>query len=165
MISPSIKIDGLRQLENNLLALGAEMGSKALVNALRAAADPMLEEMQSKAAVGSYGSRTVKKKGGGFVEITPGFMKSRIKKLASRNRKGAASKKFSAKTSAVVVLGVFRVPYLVQVEYGNSRSKPQPFIRPAADKSDEVVSGFKGHLSRKIYLAARRLGRKGAKTR
>jgi len=165
MISPKIEIRGLRQLENNLLALGAEIGSKVLTSALREAAKPMLQEIQLKAAVGSYGQRIVKKKGGGDVVITPGFMRSRAKIRASRNKKGAASKKFSKNTSAIVRVGVFRVPYARYVEFGTSDTKAQPFIRPAADKADESVRIFKRRLERKIYLAARKLGRKKSRLR
>ncbi len=165
MINPSVEVKGLRQLESNLLALGAEVGSKALASALRDAAKPILSEMESNAAVGSYGRRVVKSKSGGEVVITPGFMKSRVKIRASRNRKGAASKKFSKDTSAVVRVGVFRVPYARHVEFGTSKTKAQPFIRPAADRSDESLRIFRGRLERKIYLAARRLGRKKSRLR
>lgn len=163
MIEPKIEIQGLQELEKNLLALGADLGSKALTSALRDAADPFLDQMKQDAAIGGYGSRTVKTKGGSKVEISPGFMRSRIKKRAIRNRKGAASKKFDAKTTALVRVGVFRVPYAVQVEYGTSRSKAQPFVRPAADRGDEVVRLFKGRLQHRIKLAARRLARKQIK--
>lgn len=170
MLDTSIEISGLRELEKNLLALGAEVGSKALTGALRDAAKPMEDDMIANAPVGDYEFKTVETKKGGTVRITPGFIKSRIKRRAARNRKGSASKKFDKNTTAIVRVGVFRVPYIVAVEYGTSMSRKQggytkahPFIRGAADKSDEVVTLFKGRLQRRIYLAARRIARQQAR--
>ena len=164
MLQPSIRIDGLRQLDKNLQALGAELGSKVLTGALRDAADPMLNDMKSNAPVSDI-VRTVKSKGGS-VEIRPGFLKSRIKKRANRNRLGRVNKKFGKGTVAIVRVGAFRVPYVVAIEYGTTMNRKQggytkahPFIRPALDKSPQVISLFKERIERRIYLAARKLVR------
>ena len=59
---------------------------------------------------------------------------------------------------------MFRVPYVVAVEYGTTMTRKQDgytkaFIRPALDKSPQVISLFKARMQRRIYLTARKLAR------
>lgn len=153
------KIDGLKEMEKNLLALGADLGSKALTAALRDAAKPIHESMLANVKVGSV-SRNVKTRKGSVVHLTPGFLKSRIKMRSSRNVKGRVNRKFGKDDVAMVRVGVFRVGYLVEVEYGTTKAPAQPFIRPALNQAGQSIQIFKGRLAHRINLAAKRLARK-----
>ena len=162
-MNPSIEIHGLKQLEKNLLALGAELGAKTFRAALMDAAEPLKQEIINNTPVGKYEERIVKTKKGGSVRITPGFMKSRVKKRSSINRKGSASRKFNKNTSAIVRVGVFRVPYAGFVEFGTSKAAAQPFVRPAAvSQFSNVTNIFKQRLQHRIKLAVKRLARQKA---
>jgi HK97 gp10 family phage protein len=100
---------------------------------------------------------------GSKVLITPGFMKSRIRRRSQLRytRRGTVRKGFGAGETVRVRAGVFRVPYVVPTEYGTSRHPPQPFIRPALQNNQTtVVNEFAARMRRRINSAARRL-RKG----
>ena len=148
----SIDVHGLKELEKSLLAIGSKLGANALRAALNAAGEPIRQAMIAGAPVGTV-TRTVK----GNVTITPGFLRSRIKKRSRINRKGAANKNFDEKTAAVVKIGVFKVPYVGAIEFGNSRNKAQPFIRPALMATkDQALAIFKTRLKKRIAAAEKK---------
>jgi len=158
----SIDIDGLREMEKALLGLGAVLGAKTLRNALRDAAKPMHQEMISRAPVSSF-ARTVKNSRDQRVEIRPGFLKSRIKIRGSLNSKGLVNRKFKKDDVAVMRVGVFRVGYATQVEFGTTKARAQPFIRPALRRTEESLRIFQVRLAHRIELARKKAARQKAK--
>lgn len=149
------KLDGLDQAEKNMKELGALLSARATRSALREAAKPLEEYMKINAPV-SKQSRRIKTKSG-YVNISPGFLKSRIKRKASLNAKGRINRRFKKGDVAVVKTGVFRVPYVVQLEYGAKTTRQHKFIRGASSRAPEAVRIFQEKLKRKTELALKRL--------
>lgn len=99
MINYSVTIEGLDELERDLVAMGTKMGTKVLKGALMAASKPLLEEMKATVPTSPPGRvRKVKlrggKKKGQEVIIEPGFLKSRIKRTSRVNKSGV-NKRFA----------------------------------------------------------------------
>lgn len=153
-----IDILGLKEMDENLRTLGAELGAKTLRGALRDAAKPMEDYMNANAPE-SEAPRTIRTRKGERVEIRPGFLKSRIKRRTQLNKRGTNTRKFGKDGVAVVQVGVFKVPYVVQVEYGTSKSAAHPFIRRAESVAGESIQIFLKRLRRRTDLAARKLKR------
>ena len=157
-----MKIEGLKEMEKNLLALGAKLGASTLRSALRDAAKPIMDNMIANAPVGAKPFK-VKTRDGNAVTIDPGFLKSRIKRKASLNAKGRITRKFKKDEVAIVKVGVFKVPYVAYLEYGTPNNPAHKFIRGAGVEAPQAISIFRTRLKRKIELAVKRLDK--AKTR
>jgi len=123
------KVEGLDELEDALLGLGADLGAKTLKSALMASSKPMLDDMKRRVPVES----------------------GRLKKTLGRRSK--IDKKGTGKTTAIVRVGAvkrknsWRAQF---VEFGTSKTQAQPFIRPALDKSGDVVTLFETRLKSRI---------------
>lgn len=156
----SIEIDGLKEMDKALRDLGADLGSKTLRNALRDAAKPLHQEMLTGVPVSSGPVRSITTGTGKKVEIRPGFLRARTKIRTSINKKGMASRRFKKDDVAVVKVGVFKVGYVAQVEYGTTKAKAQPFIRPALKRSDQALAIFKERLAKRIEMARKKVNRK-----
>lgn len=160
MVDLAVEIQGLSDLERALRELPVDVGARTLRSALRAAAKPMHEHMLANVPVGTVTRKVRSKRSKELVEIKPGFLKSRVKIRAQTNTGSqAATRRFGNKGVARVRVGVFRVGYVTQVEFGTSRAAAQPFIRPALSRSGEVLSIFRPLLKKKIDAAARRLNK------
>ena len=62
---------------------------------------------------------------------------------------------------SLVKVGAFKVPYIVQVEYGTTRQKAQPFIRNSFKKrTNQVVVVINHRLAKRIQMAQRRIAKK-----
>ncbi|WP_299081718.1 hypothetical protein [uncultured Paraglaciecola sp.] len=157
-MTETFKIDGLADLEKNLLALGADLGAKTLRNALRDAAKPIHSKMLS-GITDSGVTRVVTTKKGQRVTITSGFLRSRTKIRTSINRRGAVSKRFSKGDVAVVKVGVFRVGYVVPVEYGANGRAGTKFIRRSLSETPAALNIFRQRLADRIEKAARKRNR------
>lgn len=152
-----LHIDGLKGMEKNLLALGADLGAKTLRGALRDAAKPLEDYMVANVPV--YNEPHKVKLKGQLVAVDPGFLKSKIKRRASYNKRGRITKKFKKNDVAVVQVGAFGVPYVVQVEYGSKRNRASNFIRGARVQTPRAINIFKTRLKRRTELAVKRLAR------
>lgn len=165
----SLEINGLEQLNKRLESIANEVGSakasSILTSALREGAKEFETELKRTAPESPANKvRMVKKKNNSKVEIKPGFLKSRIKVRSSTNRKGRVNNRFGKKDISLVRVGVFRLPYIVQVEYGTSKHKPQPFMRNAAkSKAQLAVSRIESELGKKIRAAAKRIAKQRVK--
>lgn len=153
----SVKVEGLKEMEKNLLALGADLGARTLRSALRDAAKPFEDTMKAKVPV--YKEPHKVKIKGSSVVVDPGYLKSKIKRRASYNKRGRLTKKFKKNDVAIVQVGVFNVPYVVQVEFGSKRNKPANFIRGADMAGPQAISIFRARLKRRTELAVKRLAR------
>jgi HK97 gp10 family phage protein len=164
MLDLDIDIQGLKEMEKALLEIGKEIGAKEatgiMTKAMREGAQEYQNAMINNAPESAF-ARLVKKKSGDKVQITPGFLKSRIKIRASTNNKGTQTKKFGKNVSSLVKVGVFKVPYAVQVEYGTRRTKANPFIRNAfTSQSPTVIKVINQRLAKRIQLDQRRIAKK-----
>ena len=164
MLDAGIDISGLKQMEQALQDISKEIGAKKatgiMTSALRDGAVKYQQGMQRNAPESEL-ARIVKTKSGQKVEIRPGFLKSRIKIRASTNRTGAETKRFGKGVVSLVKVGAFKVPYIVQVEYGTTRQKAQPFIRNSFKKrTNQVVVVINHRLAKRIQMAQRRIAKK-----
>lgn len=166
----SINIEGLKELHKKLETIANEVGSSKsagiFTSALKEGAKEYEAELKRTAPVSPLEAvRNVKRKDKTVVQIYPGFLKSRIKIKASTNRKGKINKRFGKKDVSLVRVGVFSTPYIVQVEFGTSKHKPQPFMRNAVKtKSHSAVNIVREQLAKKIQAAAKRIAKqKGIK--
>jgi hypothetical protein len=166
MDTAGIDISGLKEMEAALTDLAKEIGAKKatgmFTSALNEGAKEYEEHIKANVNVSKY-TRTVKTKSGNRVEIRPGFLKSRIKRKASTNRKGGINKRFGKNEVSRVKVGAFKVPYIVQYEFGTSRQQANPDIRNAfKSKTTAAVARAKAQLKKKIMLAQKRIAKKRA---
>ncbi len=166
VITFSAEVKGLKELEQSLRAMGAEMGAKTLRSALRDIAKPVAETMRQKAPV-SVRTRYINKKSGKRVLLEPGFLASRIKvrtALSYNVKTGKARKGFGKNTVAKVRVGVFKVPYVGHVEFGTSSAAAQPFLQPSIDAHKFTLPNeFKARLQHRVKLAQRKIARRNVK--
>ena len=157
MVSITTRIEGLDELEKQLRALGLELGLKTLRSALMATAAPLRKEMKRLAPESPADSPPRLRKGRkGLVEIRPGFLKHRIRARSAIRRGGRSNKYLSGSQVAMVRVGAW-TPYAGFVEYGTSKTRAQPFVRPAAhNKRAELNNRFKEYLKKRIDKAVER---------
>ena len=170
MLDVMIKLDGLAALEQQLRELTGETsiaGAKVIRSALMSASLPMFRQMQSNAPVSKGPEpRTVKKRGGGSVEIRPGFLKSKVRRRSYINRRGFGNRNIQGNGLVKVRIGAF-VPYAHYVELGTDygprhpfSTAPQPFVKPAFDSHWRgTVDRFGTLLEKRLLSARKRLNR------
>lgn len=115
-----MKVEGLKDLERALIALGEKVGTKVLRDAGKEALKPVLEDMKANAGFDS--------------SSTDEHMRDSIKIRSTSNPK---------KTSSVVSLSVgpskkHRMKAIAQ-EVGTIKQSPKAFIRPALDYNKNKV--------------------------
>ncbi|MBB1308538.1 hypothetical protein H5162_03650 [Pseudoalteromonas sp. SR41-8] len=164
MLDTGIDISGLKQMEKALLDIAKEVGAKKatgmMTSAIKEGAIKYQQGMQRNAPESDI-VRLVKTKQGQKVEIRPGFLRSRIQVKASTNRQGRETRRFGKGVVSLVRVGVFKVPYIVQVEYGTTNQKADPFIRQAFKKrTNQVIVVINRGLAKRINLAQRRIAKK-----
>jgi|GEM_PF-1058814 len=163
----SIDIQGLKSMEAALLEIAKKVGARKatgmMTSAFKKGADKYKNHMTRHANVSKF-ARTVRTKSGSKVTITPGFLKSRIKVKGSTG-KGRATKRLGKDVVSKVSVGVFKVPYIVQQEYGTENNKPNPIIRDAFKKrTKQVVHVVNHQLKANINKAQKSIARKHAKS-
>ena len=132
-----MNVKGLAELDKALAALGAVAGGRALVAALKDAADPVYDHMKANAADDS------------------GEMKDGIKKRAKKG-------KGQGETSAKVSVGTNKKHFhaAIAAEFGTAKQAPKPFIRLALEKNWQKSSSiFAYALKKRIQQQAKRLAK------
>ena len=155
MTGIDFKIVGLERAQRNLDQLGAVMQARELRGALRDAAKPYEDAIKANAPI-SDRARTIKKKNGQKVVISPGFLRSRIKRKSFANTSGR-KRRFKKSEVAMVRVGVFRVPYVGHIEFGTEKRQADPFIRPALYKTPEVINLFSLRAAARAANAVKRM--------
>ncbi|PJE80690.1 hypothetical protein CI610_00351 [invertebrate metagenome] len=169
MISPDVKIHGLREMERQLRKLYSGdllAGAKVIRSALMSASLPMYRAMQARAPVapppgvrqrstrrGGKGTplyRIRRSRRHGLVEIRPGYLKMRVRRRSYINRTGFGNRNVRGRELVKVRLGAF-TPYAYMVETGTGRAMAQPFVRPAFD------AGHRATVDRFAVLLGKRL--------
>lgn len=164
MLDTGIDISGLKEMEKALLEIAKKVGAKKatgmMTSAIKQGAIKYQQGMQRNAPESDI-VRKVKTKQGQKVEIRPGFLRSRIQVKASTNRQGRETRRFGKGVVSLVRVGVFKVPYIVQVEYGTNNQQADPFIRQAFKKrTNQAVVVINRNLAKRIKLAERRIAKK-----
>jgi HK97 gp10 family phage protein len=133
----SMNVKGLADLDKALAGLGASAGGRALVAALKDAADPVYDQMKANAPEAS------------------GDLKDGIKKRAKKG-------KGNGKTSAKVSVGTHKKHFhaALAAEFGTDRQAPKPFIRFALKNNwQKSASIFSYALKKRIKQQAKRLAK------
>lgn len=159
----SIKIEGLGELREKLLALGPEVGAKTLRSAARVAMAPVLEEARRLAPVDTAQLREsivlvarMPKSGDAVARVG-----LKIKALGSRpNLRGLKVGK-STKQAVARMSAHWRWHF---AEFGTARHRATPFLRPALAKHREsVVETLKAEIKKRIDAVWKKRARSAAK--
>lgn len=144
-----VKLEGFKELDEELGQLGKRMGKPVLRRALKKAAEPLADIANSLAPVGPTGNLSRS-----FVYST-----KLNKRQASMHRK-----MFRDDRASVEGFVGTNDPAGVQQEFGNIRHGPQPSLRPAWDQDRmPMLERLKEELRAEIDKAVARAARKAAK--
>jgi len=166
MLDIGIDVKGLKEMEKALLEIAKEVGTKKAAGmmtlALKDGAKKYENSMRRNAPESSV-TRFVKNKKGQRVTIRPGFLKSRIK-IRGMTGKGKVTKRIGENVVSHVKVGVFKVPYIVPIEYGTSKMDAHPFIRKAfSTRTKQVLHVINDRLAKRIAKAQQKIQKRPSK--
>lgn len=141
-----MRVDGLKELQDDLLQLPDKIGGQVLQRSLSSAALPIMNEARDRVPLAH---QAYKLYGGGMAD--PGWLKSRIVRKKVRQSNNSAE--------VIVTIKDQRQAYFWRfIEFGTSKLVARPFLRPAFEaKSHEAVDRFAQSLADAIDQARRRL--------
>lgn len=145
----TFKIEGLRDLEKAIAALGQSAGKNVLRRAGRKALEPFDKAWRSKAPVDENSRDFVHLKDSGGI----GSKLSRSQRRAHKRE-----------STVEIFAGPGPHSKAVQQEFGNEHNPPQPFMRPAWEEAHgEVLEGVRTELAADLDKVTQRLARKAAR--
>lgn len=172
MPNETVRVDGLKELEEALKELPKATGKNVIKRALTNAAQPFVDQAQALAPVfhGFLKRGITKSK----VVMTSGSAGKKafaeaLAKGASRKEAGAAAHAANAEatgnvTSGLIVIGPGRHPQAIFQEFGTAHHPPHPYMRPAWEENKvPAIETIREELWSEIKKAADRLARKTAK--
>ena len=141
-----VEVQGLKELEQELLALPDKIGGRGLQSALTSAALPIVAEAKAKVPLAHAAYRLY---GGGVAN--PGWLMDRI--VRKKVREGGNS------AEVIITVTDRRQSYFWKfIEFGTSKMAAHPFLRPAFEaKATEALERFKARLQAGIAAAVTRL--------
>lgn len=150
-MSTSIKLEGFKELDDALQALGKATTQKAsLRRALRKAAEPMAEIASSNAPRGGTGTLATS------VSVST--------KLSPRQAKLHRKMFRNDKAAVEMFVGAGPLPSAHTQEFGTIHNGPQPFMRPAWDQDQKVMlERLKTEIASDIEKTVARANRKAAR--
>lgn len=160
---------GLRSLQDQLLELGAELGVKTLTAAAKKAFQPVIDDAQRLAPVDTDALRESvklrsKKPKSGETVVAVGLS---IAGQSKRQRRLAKVRRRLHKKG--LVSGSEKLPLAPKSrwhfeEFGTSKTRARPYIRPAFDKNVRwMIEDLKFELGKAILRAVKRKARQAAK--
>jgi HK97 gp10 family phage protein len=145
MSEVTVRIEGLRELERNLLALGERAGKATLRRVGKKALIPVRDAARALAPVDT------------------GDLRDSIVISTVLSNRARADARAEGPSSVNVYVGTSN-PNGVPREFGTSRSAADPFLRPAWDQtSDGVLSFIVRELEREIVKTAGRQATRAAR--
>lgn len=158
MDSISFKTEGFAELEQQLQALAEGYRSdlvarNTLVKAVKVAMGPVLQTAQVMAPYDAVHNKT-------------GIHLRETLRLDARipSDKDRLSEYVKETDSVIGVVSAKKSAVSLSQEFGNARTSPQPFLRPALESNlQKVVSILKSELAFLIPVYARKLNKKGIK--
>lgn len=139
-MSGRVKIEGLKELERSLMALGKVTAKNVARRVLMKAGKPIAEDAAQNA---------------------PDDTGKLIRSVAATTRNPKRNKKASP---IEVHVGPGRAPKAHLQEFGSRRHGPQPYLRPAWDSGKgPALDSIKGDLADEIAAGAKRQARKAAR--
>lgn len=172
MANETLRVDGLKELEDALGELSKATGKNVLRRALLAAARPIEAQAKELAPVKfGYLKRSI---GTSKVSFSSGNAGKRafaeaMARGASRSEAGAAAREANVGaaenvTSALVLVGPGRRRQAGMQEFGTVKNRPHPYLRPAWDANRiSAVEIIATELKVEIDKAAARAARKAAR--
>jgi HK97 gp10 family phage protein len=149
MAKGSVRIDGLKELDEALSQLPRATGKNVLRRIGIRSLAPVISAAKSN------------------VPVYRGDLRDSLKvttKLSKRQQRENARAVADGKASVQLYAGAAALPHAHLVEFGTATMPPQPFMRPAWDANkDEVLQIIKDELGDEITKAAARLARKTAR--
>jgi HK97 gp10 family phage protein len=144
MAKQTIRVDGLKELDEALQELPKATARNVLLRTLKEQGEPIRADGERNAP---------KDKGGLKQSYTVGTKLSRRQK--SQNKK---------ESMVEVYIGPGPAAKGVQTEFGNAHQAAQPHLRPAFDGNvQRVLAGIRDDLAAQIEKARERLARKAAR--
>ncbi|WP_449413214.1 HK97-gp10 family putative phage morphogenesis protein [Pandoraea soli] len=140
------KMDGLKDLEQDLLRLPDKIGGRVLQSALTSAALPIVKEAQTRVPIAHAAYKLY---GGGKAD--PGWLRQRIIRKKVRQSTNSAE--------VIVAIKDQRQAYFWRfIEFGTSKLTAHPFMRPAFEaKASEALDRFANKLGDGIDKALTKL--------
>lgn len=154
---PTIKVEGLAELRDKLLALGPALGARVLRSGARAAMQPVLEEARRLVAVDTGLTRDsitlrakMPKSGDTLTRVGIKIQKLSAAKRAyslkgtggSRNLKKSTMRAYYRESAH------WRWHFL---EFGTKTQRAQPFLRPALAKhKDQVIAALRLEVAKRV---------------
>lgn len=152
----SLQAHGLKELQAQLMGLGAQLAGKTLAIAARKAFKPVLETARALVPVDSGELRdslkvaVVKPKGGNDLVVSVGILIG--KGRGSRQARLAAAAFGEGQSKRLPAARRWHF-----IELGTSDFAPHPFLRPALDRNaNAVVAALKVELAKEIARAVRK---------
>lgn len=161
MVEVSLKLEGLKELESQLLALKGKTGQKALRSALNKASTPIVKAAKQAAPIakGPRVKYSGKGKGRAAKIIEPGALKKSVRKSSGRIKAGL-DKSLAA---LIKIRAGSEDAYYVHMVHGGTTSRatkkganrgdvqPRPFLKQAFDGGyQSLLSEFKRILKQNI---------------
>jgi HK97 gp10 family phage protein len=151
---PTVKVDGMKELQRALAALPAELQRQSETTALREGMKPVLKTARALAPIGRGPHKGLLKKSIGLtvrkgkngitsrVGARSGFKIEIGKQTARSNRYAKTRKGKLLVTKKGGQYTVYKDPskYSHLVEYGTSHSAAKPFIRPAVESNESAIT-------------------------
>lgn len=154
MAIPSIKLDGMRELQIALEKLPKELRRTAESAALRGGMEPVRKAAKANLAKSQ----------------DTGLLRSALGLTVKKTRKGQLTARVGARSGfkkSVIRKGRKKaemanpVKYAHFIEYGTSRTPAQPFIRPALDSSqDHITDGMAKGYAKGLDRVIKRIRKK-----
>ena len=147
-----VKVSGLKELEAALNAIDHDLHKKTLKAAGKAAMEPVTARVRQH----------IPKDTGGLAGTIKTVATTDVRRL----------RKISKKAGMLAETSVGRLSkkagmtghQALNIEYGNARTRAQPFIRPAIQGKEKVVfMHFRKHLRLGIEKAAKKQGRRNSR--
>ena len=141
-----VKVDGLKELEEELLGLSGKIADQTLQAALTMAALPIVNDARAKVPIAHAAYKLY---GGGTAD--PGWLRQRIVRKKVKNTANSAE--------VIVTITDKRQAYFWKfIEFGTSKMPARPFMRPAFEnKSAEALDRFVDRLKAGIAKAVTKL--------
>lgn len=143
MANKSYEVEGLQELEQNLLKFEADVASKVLGRAASKAGAIVQRAMKRNAEQMFYNAA-------GESKHEKAAQLRNIRRNVRRNRRG----KKSSNTVTVNIGPTAKATHAIHQEFGTSRQAAHPFMRPALVENAEAAIGeFKSQLVNEIAKA------------
>ena len=141
-----MEFQGFNELKNQLEALGAQAGGRALRNAANAAMTPAIKSVRAAAPRGSVGHKTYQGR-----TVAPGFLSRNIKKTSFLSK----SKRWTAISIGVTPEAFYGLEF---VDRGTKTQQKQDWFEPAFERAQtEVLNRFSDDLRKKIAKQAEKI--------